>query len=153
METHLERQDACVILVAEDDDADFFFLQTAFEMAGLPHGVFRVHNGHQVMDYLEAKGIYSKRSQWPFPDLLILDLKMPERDGFEVLAALKKSPKLAGLPVVILTGSNIAGDEKLARGLGASDYHTKPCGIQKLRHLILQICGQWLKHQHAPQAQ
>ena len=151
MEKHFESPDSRAILVAEDDDTDFFFLQTAFEMAGLPHRLFRAHNGHEVMDYLEGKGAYTDRNQWPFPDLLILDLKMPERDGFEVLAAVKKSAALSGLPVVVLTGSNIAGDEKLARGLGASDYHMKPCGVQTLRALVIQICERWLKRQHAPQ--
>jgi len=151
MENHFESQGSRPILVAEDDDTDFFFLKTAFEMQNSPHRLFRARNGHEVMDYLEGKGIYTDRNQWPFPDLLILDLKMPERDGFEVLAALKKSPRLAGLPTVVLTGSNIAGDEKLARGLGASDYHMKPCGVEKLRALVNQICERWLKRQHAPQ--
>jgi len=151
MEAHFETPEAHAILVAEDDDTDFFFLQTAFESEGLPHRLCRAHNGQEVMDLLEGKGAFADRSLWPFPDLLILDLKMPERDGFEVLAALKKSPTLAELPVVILTGSNMASDEKLARGLGASDYHMKPCGIQNLRELILRICERWLKQQHTPQ--
>lgn len=151
MENHLESPDSRTILVAEDDDTDFFFLQTAFEMEALPHRLFRARNGHEVMDYLEGKGAFADRNQSPLPELLILDLKMPERDGFEVLAALKKSPNFAGLPVIVLTGSNIVGDEKLARGLGASDYHMKPCGVQKLRALVVQICERWLTRQHAPQ--
>ena len=150
METHFEKQHARTILVAEDDDTDFFFLQTAFEMLRLPYGIFRARNGHEAMDYLEGKGLYSNRGRWSFPELFILDLKMPTMDGFEVLAALKKSPNLSELPVVVLTGSNIVGDEKLARGLGARDFHMKPCGLQKLRELILQIQDNWLKHVHSP---
>src|SRR2546421_3667757 len=93
-----------VILVAEDDDEDFYLLRCALATSRMRLLLCQVRNGKQVMEYLEGLSVYHDRNRFPEPDLLILDLKMPIMDGFDVLAALRRCPHFANLPVVVMSG-------------------------------------------------
>jgi CheY-like chemotaxis protein len=131
------------ILVAEDDATDAFFLQRAFNRAGIPVKLHFVRDGQEALDYLEGKGPFSDRAAHPLPDLLLLDLKMPRLDGFDVLTWLRGQPTLRNLEVVIFSGSDESRDVSRAYGLGATAYLVKPHSVEELNGLVGRLKQQW----------
>ena len=144
MITQNDQDSSRVILLAEDRDDDSMLIQLAFQKTGLPHLLFQVGTGNEVVDYLEGARSFSNRSRFPSPDLLLLDLKMPRMDGFDVLAWLRQTPEKAGLPVVVLSGSDRAEDKAMAVKLGARDYYVKSADPQQTKSQLLEICSRWL---------
>src|SRR2546430_537091 len=94
-----------VILLAEDRQDDVLLIRRAFKKAGISNPVHLVRDGEQVMAYLQGQGKFADRRLHPFPELLLLDLKMPRMDGMEVLTWLKSHPEFKLLRVVVLTSS------------------------------------------------
>jgi len=136
--------DRQVFLLAEDDENDIVILSYAFKQAGLPHTLARVPDGEAAIDYLKGEGIYADREKFPFPDLLLLDLKMPKVSGFEVLAWLQTQPSLDDIPVVVLSGSELEEDKLETAKLGANAFHTKPNDFHKAVKLVQEIDARWL---------
>ena len=95
-----------IILLVEDDENDVLLLKRAFTRAGLKDNVRVVRNGHDAISYLSGRGIYGNREEHPLPFLMLLDLKMPGINGFEVLQWARKDPHLKRLLIVVLTASN-----------------------------------------------
>ncbi len=131
------------ILVAEDDENDVVLLRRALRVVGLPNSLFVVANGQEAITYLNGEGIYADRKKFPWPCLLLLDLKMPLVDGFDVLAWLQKRRRPKDLRVVIFTSSNYEADQLRAFALGADGYWVKPPDFDQLlaivRHLQHQL--------------
>lgn len=98
------------ILLAEDDPNDAFFLQYAFQEAGITNPIKTVNDGQQAIDYLSSQGAYADRGKFPFPCLVLLDLKLPVKMGFEVLRWLQKQPQLQNVLVLVLTSSSNLSD-------------------------------------------
>jgi CheY-like chemotaxis protein len=134
---------AKVILVADDDENDVFFLRRAFAKSGLVHTIIHVSDGQKAIEYLLGEGIYADRRANPFPDLLLLDLKMPRTDGFDVLATLRSLPGL-DLPIVVFSTSALLVDVQMAKKLGALDYVVKPADQDEMLKLALAIHERWL---------
>jgi len=132
------------ILVADDDQNDVFFLRRAFQKSGLEHSVVHVSDGQEAIDYLQGEADFSDRSRFPLPSLLLLDLKMPKVDGFDVLAWLKNHAVLKTLPVVVLSSSSREDDIQRARSLGADDYRVKPADFEQLLTLAQEVATRWL---------
>jgi CheY-like chemotaxis protein len=120
------------ILYAEDDPNDILIFQMMFERAKLPHHLDTVPDGQAAIDWLSGKGVFQDRKKTPFPDILVLDLKMPRKSGFDVLEWVRSKPDLAKLPVVILSSSDHPGDVKRAEQLGATNYFVKSPSFQEL---------------------
>src|SRR4051812_19668406 len=97
--------DQAVILLAEDNEDDLLVIRKAFQRSNLLNPVHIVRDGEEAVAYLEGKGKYASRDEYPLPDLLLLDLKMPKVDGFEVLAWVRQHPTLRALCIVVLTTS------------------------------------------------
>jgi CheY-like chemotaxis protein len=133
-----------VILVADDNDDNFLLLRCAFESARLPHRLIGVANGFEATCYLCADEPYHNRSEFPFPDLLLLDLEMPIMDGFEVLAALKDQPEFQHLPVVVLSSMDEPEAMERALKLGARDYLVKPTTMHERIEMVHRLHAQWL---------
>jgi CheY-like chemotaxis protein len=125
-----------VILLAEDDDNDVFFMRRALQKAQIECPLQVVHNGQQVLDYFNGEGKYSNREEHPLPSLLLLDLKMPFLDGFEVLHWISAQPSLKELPVVVLTSSAEERDRRRAAELGARAYFVKPPKPETLKEAL-----------------
>ena len=115
-----------VILLAEDDDNDVFFMRRALQKSQLDFAIQVVSDGQQAVDYLSGEGKFSNREQYPLPSVILLDLKMPFLDGFEVLAWIRKQPSFNEVPVAVLTSSAEERDRRRARELGARAYFVKP---------------------------
>jgi two-component system response regulator len=133
-----------VVLVAEDDGNDFELLELAFLKNRLWSRLVRAHDGAEALDYLKGEGQFPNREEYPFPKLMLLDLKMPRMGGFEVLASLR-SLKVPELPVVVLSGSVLEEDKRRARELGASDYFVKPTDFNEVVKMAKAVHERWLK--------
>ena len=124
------------ILLAEDDENDIFLMGRAFDRAGIPNSLFVVRNGQEAVDYLAGTGNYAQRDKYPLPGLLLLDLKMPWMDGFDVLKWLRGQPQFDALPVVVLTSSRLQADVDKSRQYGVYDYRVKPHAFDDLVRLL-----------------
>jgi len=133
------------ILVAEDDPTDAYFFQRAFNRAGLPVTLHFVRDGQEVLDYLQGEGQYADRVRHPLPRLLLLDLKMPRLDGFDVLEWVRQQPIMTGLLIVIFSSSEEPRDMNRAYGLGANSYLVKPHSMAELTALVGQFKKYWLE--------
>ena len=140
------------ILLAEDDANDVFFLERAFEKAGLDKVLRIVRDGDQAIQYLSGKGIYADRQEYPSPFLMLLDLKMPGTDGFQVLQWLRNNPEFRRLLVVVLTSSNLQSDVDRAYELGANSYLVKPVGFEEMANLIQRFEVYWTEINRTPSA-
>jgi CheY-like chemotaxis protein len=117
-----------IVLHVEDEGEDAFFVRWAFQKAGIDCTVLRVRTGQECIDYLKGTGGFFERTVHPTPDLVLLDLKLPQVDGYDVLEWVRAQPEFRCLPVVVLTG--YAGPEEFeqARTYGAT------CCFQKSPH-------------------
>ena len=115
------------------------------QKAGLPHKIIHVIDGQDAIDYLSGEGSYSDRAKHPFPNLLLLDLKMPRLTGFDVLDWLQHQPGIQELPVVVLSSSDYPADIEQARKLGATEYKIKPGNPQLLVELLEEFDTRWLR--------
>src|ERR1043165_8625831 len=106
-----------VFLLVEDDENDVFFMERAFQDAGLRGLLNVVNSGARAIEYLDGRQQYTDRSPFPLPDLVFLDLKMPGLDGFDVLTWIRREKKLT-IPVAVLTSSPEDLDRNRARELG-----------------------------------
>ena len=139
------------ILLIEDDPNDRLLVQRAFRRAGLPKPQ-TLGDGEQAVAYLSGTGDFSNRSQHPLPTLILLDLKMPRMDGFELLRWLRAHPDgLRHLPVVVLTSSAETPDIRRAYEVGANSYLVKPPTFDALQELVRVVSLYWQKQNRGPQ--
>jgi CheY-like chemotaxis protein len=144
--------DGQVILLAEDDENDVVLIQRAFQKAGMRNALKVVRDGGQAIDYLSGRGNYADRERYPIPFLLLLDLKMPGTDGFEVLQWLRTEPELRRLLVVVLTSSHLQSDVDRAYELGANSYLVKPVSSGEMVHLVQRFEAYWTEINRTPSA-
>jgi CheY-like chemotaxis protein len=124
------------ILIAEDEDDEALLLQRALKKAAITNPIRRVKNGEQAIEYLAGTGAFADRAQHPPPLLVLLDLNMPKKSGFEVLAWIRAQPSLQALAVDILSGSGREEDIEKALRLGANLYLKKPITVLELDQLL-----------------
>jgi two-component system, chemotaxis family, response regulator Rcp1 len=129
------------ILMVEDNDGDVFLTTEALKSAKVANELFVVHDGVECMDFLRQKGKYADALR---PDLILLDLNLPRRDGREVLAELKPDPDLRKIPVVVLTSSSAEIDVAQAYDLHANCYIVKPVDFANLLSVVRAIENFWL---------
>src|SRR5215470_13170805 len=106
--------DQSVILLAEDREDDILLVRRSFARAYISNPLQVVRDGVEVISYLEGEGKFANRDEYPLPDLLLLDLKMPRMDGFEVLKWIRTQAGLSTLRVVVLTSSERIRDVNIA---------------------------------------
>src|SRR5678815_3906678 len=120
------------VLLAEDNEDDAHLVQLAMTRASIRQPMQHVCDGVEVVEYLCAKGRYADREKFPFPRVLITDLKMPRMNGFEVLEWLSRHPECSVIPSVVLSASAHEADVDQAYSLGASAYFRKPATLDEL---------------------
>lgn len=136
--------DKVPILMAEDNKNEVALMRRAFAEAGIPNPLIVVRNGREVIEYLAGEGGYADRAKCPVPGLMLLDLKMPWMDGFDVLSWLRRQPQFDGLPVVLLTSSKLQPEVVESRLMGVYDYRLKPHDFEELVRLLVDVRRRWL---------
>jgi CheY-like chemotaxis protein len=137
------KQRALTILAVDDDANDQVLLARAFKCAQIEITLHQVSSAEEAIEYLEGRGTYSDHSLYPYPSLLITDLKMFPTDGFSVLGHLRNIPERAIIPTVVLSASPDANDIRKAYRLGASAYLTKPHSNAELTRLVGTLLEFW----------
>lgn len=131
------------ILIAEDEPADVEFLQRAFKRAGIPNPVRAVANGEEAVAYLRGQGAFADRQAFPFPRVVITDLKMPQMDGLQLLRWIHENPEFRVVPTIVLTSSTAQADVDAAFACGASAYIVKPVELKELDRIARVIVEYW----------
>jgi DNA-binding response OmpR family regulator len=124
------------ILHVEDDDNDGVLLLKACEKAKLPVSVHRVINAEQAITYLRGEEHFADRLQFPVPQVLVLDLKLPTMTGIEFLNWLRTQSDFQRMPVLVFTSSLSRDDKSRALEAGASSYFVKPASFEALVQLV-----------------
>ena len=132
------------ILLVEDNRMDLELTLDAFHEAHLGNTVHVAPGGQAALDYVFGRGEFADREKYPLPDLVLLDLKMPAVDGFEVLRQMKSASLIKRLPVVILTSSREEGDRALSYDLGVNSYLVKPVSFEGFLEVIRRVGNYWL---------
>lgn len=138
------------ILHVEDRPEDVTILQYAFKQAEIHNPVQVVTDGQQAIDYLSGNGPYANRTQFPFPCLILLDLKMPIKMGMQVLQWIRNQPALKSVIVIILTSSIHEGDIKRAYEFGVNAFLVKPSDARVTIDMCKAIKHFWLVHNQPP---
>jgi CheY-like chemotaxis protein len=132
------------ILLVEDDPNDVLLMRRAFRKANLTNPLQVARDGQEAIDYLNHQGNFADATRYPPPTLMLLDLKMPRKNGFETLEWLRQQPGLKRIVVVVLSSSSETADVKRAYDLGANSYLVKPGDFQTLVDRVNLMASYWL---------
>jgi CheY-like chemotaxis protein len=133
-----------VILLIEDDPEDALLIKLAYERLQIDCLLVSVRDGLEALEYLDGQGPYTDRAQFPFPSLILLDLRMPRMDGFEFLEWLRIAPFLQSLPVIVITGSAASQDVTRAYRAGANSFLVKSGDLAQFAAELKQTLSFWL---------
>ena len=133
------------ILLADDDPNDILILRRSLEAAGVSNPLIVVRDGAEAVDYLAGQGRYVNRQQFPLPRVMLLDLKMPKLDGFDVLRWCRDQKQEFSFSIIVLSGSALPQDIEQARALGARAYRVKPTDAEGLVRLAEEVRDHWLR--------
>ena len=142
------------ILMADDDEDDRLLTRDALQAERLANDLRFVTDGEELLDYLQRRAAYSAPGSAPRPDIILLDLNMPKKDGREALLEIKADPQLRRIPVVVLTTSRAEEDILKTYELGVSSFITKPVTFDGLVKVMRTLGEYWfqvvvLPHQEA----
>lgn len=135
------------VLLVEDSADDATFVRLAFKRGKLGELLEVMTSGVEAIEYLEGTARYVDRKKYPLPSLLLLDLRMPVMDGFEVIRRVRGHVReeLRRLPIAVLTGSEYPPDQERAYELGANSFMVKPGGLEEFFAMIEAVLGFWLR--------
>lgn len=140
-----------MILLIEDDPADSRLIQRALMQVGVPDPVLRLTNGEDAISYMRGDHPYENRRSYPLPTLLLLDIKLPKKNGFEVLDWIRKQlTPLRRTPVIMMTSSRHSMDVNRAYDLGVNSYLVKPETTEQLVGQCRIINEYWLSANENP---
>ncbi len=134
-----------IFLMADDDPDDRLLIKEAFQESLVSNSIYFVEDGVELMDYLRWQNKFSDPADAPSPDLILLDLNMPRKDGREALAEIKSDPLLRYIPVVVLTTSKAEEDIMRSYDIGAASYITKPVTFDGLEEPIKGLGQYWVQ--------
>ena len=142
-----------IILLVEDNPDDEALTLRALKMNNIYNDVVVAHDGVEALDYLFGTGTYAGRDTRIQPQIVLLDLKLPRVDGFEVLRQMRADPRTANQPVAVLTTSNEERDILSSYALGANSYIRKPVDFEQFMEAVRQLGLYWLVLNVPPPAQ
>jgi CheY-like chemotaxis protein len=137
------------ILVVDDSEDDLSLMRDAFKEARCNHPLQEVRNGEEAIAYLKGEHAYSDRKKFPLPIVVLLDLNMPKRNGYDVLTWVRSQPNLKRLAICILTASARSEDIERCFYLGATSYLVKPIDLETLAAMMRCLCD-WIQINHFP---
>jgi len=132
------------ILLVEDSPDDVELTLRALKKHNVTNNVFVMSDGREALDWLFGEGAHSQRDTAEMPTVVLLDLKLPKVDGFEVLQRIRADDRTKLLPVVILTSSREEGDRISGYELGANSYVCKPVNFEQFSEAVRQLGLYWL---------
>lgn len=138
-------QNSINILLVEDDPEDSYLIGEAFDESRVPHQLVTVTDGDELLDFLKHRNKFANQEGWTLPDIIVLDLNMPRKDGRESLQEIKADPALKRIPVVVFTNSRDEEDIIRCYDLGIAGYITKPVSFMGLLSAIQSFCSYWLQ--------
>lgn len=133
------------LLMADDDEDDRLFARNALKKSRLANKIRFVEDGQELLDYLHHTGNYADPKLAPRPGLILLDLDMPRVDGMAALKAIKSSPELRSIPIVILTTSTAEQDIVQSYDLGVNSFITKPVTFDQLVAVMEGVTQYWFQ--------
>jgi CheY-like chemotaxis protein len=139
-----------LILLVEDNADDAALLRRAFIKARVMNPLHLARTGEEAIAYLGGSGRYANRSEFALPSLVLLDLKMPGMDGFDVLRWIRQDPTLKALRVVVLSSSDDMRDVNTAYKLGANSFLIKPADFDRFVEISQALNGYWIWMDKAP---
>lgn len=137
-------------LLVEDDDTHAHLVTRSLSKSRVANFVHRVADGEKALQFLRGEGEYEGQE---YPDVVLLDLKLPKVDGHEVLAAIKSDPELKKIPVVVMTTSDAESDRAKAYEHHANSYVVKPVDFEKFRQLVNDLCLYWGVWNESPEVE
>jgi CheY-like chemotaxis protein len=141
---------AASILIVDDSSDDVLLLKRAFKKAGVANPIQSLKSGREAIAYLRGLAPFDDRNKHPLPSVILLDLQMPDGDGFEVLQWIRNKFPSGGLLVVVLTRIEELRKINRAYALGANSFLTKPGSAAELEELIRIFSGYWLLTNRMP---
>ena len=133
-----------IFLYAEDAENDVLLMKKAIAKAGLDIELKTVSDGEELIRYINGEGPFSDRRKYPLPTLLVLDLNLPKKNGFEILKWLRRQPHLKRMIVIVLTASRRQEDVDQSHELGANAVLVKPSTIDDLVDMVRQL-SDWVE--------
>ena len=137
------------LLLVDDSENDLLLTRAAFKEAGFDIPLHEVHDGEEAIAYMKGEGPYSDRSKFPIPAVMLMDLNMPRKNGFDVLQWIRAQPGLRRMSIIVLSASMHTADVERAFDLGANSYLVKPGTIKELIQMI-RCLHDWLQYNHFP---
>jgi CheY-like chemotaxis protein len=137
------------MLLVDDSQDDLSLLRIAFKKAEVNFPLQEVHNGEEAIAYLKGESPFDDRTKYPTPAVVLLDLNMPMKNGFDVLRWVGSQPRLKRISVIILTASVRLEDVEQALDLGANAFLVKPTNLEGLVRMI-RCLGDWIQINHLP---
>ena len=131
------------VVIVEDDPNDAYFIQRAFQQAGVKAPAHICTTAQDAIHYLEGSGEYADRARFPFPNLLVTDIKMPGMNGLELLRWIRDHPEFQVIPTVVMSSSHQTEDVKCAYCLGANAYLCKPADANMFRNMFAALLQFW----------
>jgi CheY-like chemotaxis protein len=138
-------QPPATVLHVDDDPNDTVLLRAASRAAQSRFMLHNVEDSEQAIAYLSGQGKYCDRSTYQMPCLILLDLRMPRATGFELLSWIRAHPEVGSIPVVVLSGSELAEDVQKAYARGANSYLVKPLGFEALVAMVRTLETTWVQ--------
>ena len=137
-------------MLVEDSADDVLLTKRAFLKGNIVNPLKVVNSGEEAILYLSAEGPYSNRAEFPLPAIILLDLKLPGKDGLEVLRWIRSQPGFRNIRVIVLTSSESIYDVDRAYKMGANSFLTKPVEFVQLVEMMQVVRGYWLWFDQAP---
>lgn len=135
----MEERKPITILLVEDDDGHARLLERNLRRGGMVNRLIRVCDGQEAVDYMSRKGVYQDTEAYPLPSVMLLDVRMPRLDGFEVLAHMKRDPELMKIPVIMLTSTDNQKEIDRAYEMGANGYVVKPVSVESFIDRVVKL--------------
>ncbi len=144
-------QDELPILLVEDDENDALLMRRAFEHGGLTNPLEVAHTGEQAIAYLSGTFPFCDRNEHPLPLLILLDLSLPGKSGFEILQWIKHGEQTRRIPVIVLTDSNSLSDVNAAYANGANSFFLKDIDLVNAVEFCTLLRKYWIERALIPQ--
>jgi CheY-like chemotaxis protein len=144
-------KDRPTLLIVEDNEDDIFFVERIFKQIGARCELRFARDGMEAIEYLSGQGAFKDRAKYPTPTIILMDLKMPRRNGFEVLEWMHNQPEIKLIPTIVVTSSTLQEDVTRAYRLGANAVMNKPVDKDSLLQMLKSFHIYWTDFVEMPE--